>query len=556
MPSAALAKFRDKLSKGRPVSGIWVTLEAPAVTELAVLSGLDWVVIDAEHGALDWGDIAGHLRAAVRSETLALVRIAELNGALIKRALDLGADGVVIPWVESADQLRQAVDHCRYPPEGVRGIGAERATGWGQTLAEYVASANDEMLVIPIIETVAAGKNLEEMLQVPGVDLFYFGPADYSSTAGYRGTWEGPGVADELLRINNQIRAQGKFTGIVVRNESDLALRVQQGFQMIGLGLDAGMLLREIGRMASAAESAIAANCPATSPGTIENPLPSPPEAFRPDRPEQMVSLADAPVTEIAPGAIFHSQVGAHNAAIGLTTGFVKVAPLAKVPPHTHGFAESITVLEGRVAADVDDRRYLLGPLDNISIPSGLVHAVRNLSDSNPATLHIAMASSQPSRTLATGPQSEPQIVAEGANQRFGPEQVNWFATARKYSPGPGAEFIDFCNDTLLPGFEMSGGYGRFTQHGRLPAHLHDFDESITIIDGTATCLVEGREYQLLNRETALQPRGRIHFFRNDRTEPMAMIWFYAGPQPDRIIVDESCATLAGDPWTRQQGEQ
>src|SRR4029078_11596761 len=126
-----------------PVFGLWVTLESPSITEIAVALGLDWVVIDAEHGHLDWKDILQHLRGTARSETVALVRIAELNVALIKRALDCGADGIVIPWVETPEQLRQAVAFAGYPLEGVRGIGAERATAWGEAMAQHAAQAND-----------------------------------------------------------------------------------------------------------------------------------------------------------------------------------------------------------------------------------------------------------------------------------------------------------------------------------------------------------------------------------------------------------------------------
>src|SRR5438132_1991998 len=190
MKTAAVQALRRKLAADAPTFGLWVTLEAPSITEMAVGLGIVGVVIDAEHGHLDWKEIVEHLRATVRSDTVALVRIAELNGGLIKRALDLGADGVVIPWVESAEQFRQAIRFARYPLEGVRGIGAERATAWGQALAEHAAEANEHVFVVPIIETVRGGQNLAAMLKVDGVDLFWFGPADYSASAGYRGQWE------------------------------------------------------------------------------------------------------------------------------------------------------------------------------------------------------------------------------------------------------------------------------------------------------------------------------------------------------------------------------
>src|ERR1700722_18267554 len=106
MKTSALASLRRKLADKIPVSAMWITLDPPTITEMAVALGLDWIVIDAEHGHLDWKEILEHVRAAVRSDTVVLVRIAELNSGLIKRVLDIGADGVIIPWLETAEQLR------------------------------------------------------------------------------------------------------------------------------------------------------------------------------------------------------------------------------------------------------------------------------------------------------------------------------------------------------------------------------------------------------------------------------------------------------------------
>ena len=249
MKTAAIRRLRQKFAADTPTFGIWITLDAPAVTEIAVGLGLDWVVIDAEHGLLDWKEIAEHLRATARSDTVAVVRIAELNGGLIKRALDLGADGVVIPWLETAEQLRQAVVFARYPTEGVRGIGSERATQWGQALKEHAAEANEHVLVIPIIETVRTVANLPEMLKVEGCELFQFGPADFSSTAGYRGQWEGPGVAEQLLAMKDAIRQAGKQAGIMATGPEDMQRRIEQGFRSIVLGMDASLLIRAIKTM-------------------------------------------------------------------------------------------------------------------------------------------------------------------------------------------------------------------------------------------------------------------------------------------------------------------
>ena len=173
MKTHAIKRLREKLAADESVYGMWVSLESASISEIAVAIGLDWIVIDAEHGHLDWKDILEHVRATVRSETVVLVRITELNVGLIKRVLDIGADGVVVPWVETADQLRQAVSFATYPPEGVRGIGAERATGWGQCFLQHTQEANENVLVIPIIETVTAGRNIKELAEVEGVELVF-----------------------------------------------------------------------------------------------------------------------------------------------------------------------------------------------------------------------------------------------------------------------------------------------------------------------------------------------------------------------------------------------
>ncbi len=279
MKPAACQALRRTLASDRPAVGLWVSLESPAITEMAVALGLDWVVIDAEHGHLDWKEIAEHVRATVRSETVALVRLAELNGGAIKRALDIGADGVVIPWVESAEQLQQAVRFARYPTEGVRGIGAERATAWGLALAEHAADANDNVFVVPIIETVKGGENVAAMAEVPGVDLFWFGPADYSASAGHRGQWEGPGVAEAIVRAKDTLRAAGRQCGVVATNDANVQERIAQGFRAIGLGFDAGLLIRSLRTALASVGRDETMRADLASPGTAGILPPSPMEA-------------------------------------------------------------------------------------------------------------------------------------------------------------------------------------------------------------------------------------------------------------------------------------
>ena len=246
MKVKALQKLRQKLNQNEPIYGLWVTLESASITEMAVALGLDWVVIDAEHGHLDWKDINSHIRAALRSDTVVLVRIAERSTILSKRVLDIGADGIMIPWMEKIEEVEEAVRDCLYPPEGRRGIGGERATAWGQCLSEHAAEANENVLVVPLIESIAAIPNVAAMCEIDGIDLFFFGPADFSSTAGFRGQWEGPGVAEQILSLKDTINAAGKHCGVVSTSNQNLTDRLDQGFRMLALGTDSGLLLRSL----------------------------------------------------------------------------------------------------------------------------------------------------------------------------------------------------------------------------------------------------------------------------------------------------------------------
>lgn len=290
-----------------------------------------------------------------------------------------------------------------------------------------------------------------------------------------------------------------------------------------------------------------ASPAPRPARGTAAAPLDRPPAEMRPDRAETMTRPGAGDFVELAAGVRFEALVGRRQQARDLTAGIVSFAPEATLDCHTHPTSESITVLEGRLTVDVEDRRYDLGPLDNICIPRGLPHAAANAGPAT-ARAHVAMPTAAPVRTLvpaAAAPRPQPSD-ARGAP---GKERVTRLATADRSAAGPNTSFIDHFNAALMPGLEMSGGYGLFMPGGRLPAHVHDFDEAITIIDGVAACLVEGRRYEMSGCETAMQPRGRVHYFRNDTDAPMAMLWVYAGPMPERIIVAERCCTEEGNPW-------
>ena len=241
-------KFKQKLRSGETAFGLWVTLESATVSEIAAHVGLDWVCIDLEHGEFDFQEAANHIRALRRSSTAALVRISEIEHGLIQKALGLGAHGIIVPRIRTAEEVERAVRFAKYPSRGLRGMGVERSTLWGKAIATC-NTANQDTMIIPLIETVDAGKNIEAIMRVPDVDAFIFGPADYSASAGFVGQWEGPGIAEELLRIKDKLQAQKFPCGIVATGAEDGLFRIRQGFQMIGLGVDSTLLIKMIGGM-------------------------------------------------------------------------------------------------------------------------------------------------------------------------------------------------------------------------------------------------------------------------------------------------------------------
>lgn len=236
--------LKQKLALGQTTLGLWVTLESASISELASELGYDWVVIDTEHGQLGFKDVLEHIRAVRNTSTTPLVRIPEIGQGVIKRMLDLGAQGLIIPQVTSAAEVEQAVRFAKYPPRGIRGVGGERATRWGMALREATHAADHETLIIPMLETVEAVAALDEILDVPGVDAVYFGPADFSASSGYLGEWEGPGVAERLLALKDAVRARGLGCGVMAVDVSNAVMRRDQGFRMIGLGSDTGLLIR------------------------------------------------------------------------------------------------------------------------------------------------------------------------------------------------------------------------------------------------------------------------------------------------------------------------
>ncbi len=256
-------------------------------------------------------------------------------------------------------------------------------------------------------------------------------------------------------------------------------------------------------------------------------------------RSEVIQRLESTEVARIAPGVELRSLVSERNGAHNLFTGLVTLDPKVTYPLYVRPFGETLIVVHGDAAVQVQERRYGLGALDAITIAAGMPRGIQNLSTARPALIHVSLPGSTPDQTWLNG-RFPPEDQPPSATGRNGAEWLCRNRPAKRFELAPRASFQDLFGETLgRPG--TCGGYGIFEAGARLPCHRHDFDESITIINGTATCMVAGRRYELSGNATALVPRGLCHYFINLTLEPMTMIWVYTGDRPDRIVVDDSC---------------
>lgn len=238
--------LREKLRRGERTLGLWITLPVPAVTEIAAELGLDWVCIDMEHGATAYADVANHARAAKGTGLAVFARVSSISAETITRCLDLGVDGIVLPMVRSADDVRRALDYMLYPPRGSRGLGGERAQKWGVGVDDYVATANDELILMPMIEHADAVAAIDEILAVPGLDFFFIGPGDLSSSLGHVGQWNPPGTAEAIEHVLERARAHGVTPGIYAHGTAEVKTRTDQGFRIVAMGSDMPMMITQI----------------------------------------------------------------------------------------------------------------------------------------------------------------------------------------------------------------------------------------------------------------------------------------------------------------------
>jgi 2-keto-3-deoxy-L-rhamnonate aldolase RhmA len=233
-----------KAAGARAPVGTWILSASPIVAEAIGHAGFDWGVVDMEHAPLDVSGLVGMLQALASTKMVPVVRVPWNDAVTVKRVLDAGAQTVMFPFVQTADEARRAVASTRYPPEGVRGmVGMSRATRFG-TLTRYVADANRCIGVIVQLETPAALDALPAIAEVPGVDALFIGPADLSAAMGYPGRADHPAVLERMAEAAERCKRLGRPIGTIGDTPAAVVQYRAAGFDFVAVGSDLGLLMR------------------------------------------------------------------------------------------------------------------------------------------------------------------------------------------------------------------------------------------------------------------------------------------------------------------------
>nr|WP_175801485.1 4-hydroxy-2-oxoheptanedioate aldolase [Burkholderia anthina] len=244
--------FKHALAEGKPQFGLWAALADPYVVELLATAGFDWLLIDNEHAPNDVRSTLAQLQAMAAYPTHPIVRPVRSDTALIKQFLDIGAQTLLLPMIDTVEQAREAVAATRYPPDGVRGVGSAlaRASRWNR-VPDYLSSASDELCVLVQVETVTGLANLEAIANVDGVDGVFFGPADLSASMGFLGK---PGEASVRAAIREGIRTvrqAGKAAGVLAPDHAFASEYLEAGATFVAVGTDTGLLSHAAAQLAT-----------------------------------------------------------------------------------------------------------------------------------------------------------------------------------------------------------------------------------------------------------------------------------------------------------------
>ena len=236
---------KEKLTNGDKTIGAFLQMMSPVSAEILSQSGFDWLIVDLEHAPGDFANLQAQLQAMNGSGVLPFARAPWNDEVAIKRILDTGVMGVLVPYVNSRHEAEAAVAACKYPPRGVRGVaGSPRAAGYTGNAAEYLASANDEIIVMIAVETTEAVDNLDEILRIPDLDGIFIGPMDLASSMGHLGNPNHPDAQAQIEIIEKKVLASDKFLGTVATTADKAKHCFDAGYQWLVVIQDGAALVQ------------------------------------------------------------------------------------------------------------------------------------------------------------------------------------------------------------------------------------------------------------------------------------------------------------------------
>ena len=232
-----MTTFNKKLHQGSPLLGTIQALASPEITEIICAAGFDWLFVDLEHSAMGFREAQMILQAA-HPALDCLIRVPANQEDWIKKSLDMGAAGMIIPQIQSAEAAARAVSLCKYPPLGTRSVGIGRAHGYGPQFDQYVTKANDERAIVLQIEHIQAVENIDAILGVPGIDALFIGPYDLSASMGLTGRVTDPEVQQAIATVKARADQAEMPLGIFGVDPAAVKPYMEAGYTLIAVGLD------------------------------------------------------------------------------------------------------------------------------------------------------------------------------------------------------------------------------------------------------------------------------------------------------------------------------
>jgi len=245
-------EFKQALRQRKLQIGLWSTLCSPIGAEIIAQAGFDWILLDTEHSPNELPDLLSQLQAMGRSNASPVVRVAWNDPVLIKRALDIGAQSILLPYVQSAEEAERAVQAVLYPPRGIRGVSTgSRSSQYGR-VKDYLARADEQIGLMVQVETRAALDQLEAIAGVDGVDGVFIGPADLSASLGHLGNPQHPETQAAIEDAARRLSRLGKAAGILTVVEADARRYIEWGYTFVAVGVDTTLLVKSADALARA----------------------------------------------------------------------------------------------------------------------------------------------------------------------------------------------------------------------------------------------------------------------------------------------------------------